>query len=202
MRKEKPWTLARASAAASWASARRARLGAALALSVLVHAPSSRAQERPPAVEAARATPIVSALAIQGGLSGLSKTVEAEAGTRWGLVGGVGMHLTHDGTLGPTARLAFDHAFGQTRRNHLRAGFHVYGFSESPSSTTCSACTLLVPEIGYRFTGEGGFVFEIDEPLGRLNLTRVRSDGLPDAFKSDSANGFLVTILLGYSRAL
>jgi hypothetical protein len=171
--------------------------GALLALSLLVDAPDARAEEEPPTGSVA---PAAGAVAIQGGFSGLAKTIEGEGATSWGLVVGFGMHMTPDETA-PTARLAFDHAFGQTRHQHLRAGVRVYGFSESPTSATCSACTLLVPEIGYRFTSEGGFVFEIGEPLGRLNLSRVRADGFARSFASDGYNGFLVTILIGYSHA-
>jgi len=162
--------------------------------------PQTSAAADPSAIDPVTVTPARSrpAWAVQGGISGLTYTAEAELATTWGLIGGAGVHGGRYAPAAATARLAYDYRFSD--HWHVRAGVRLYAFSESPSSPTCKSCELLVPEIGLRFVGASGFVFELGEPLGRLNLNQVPSSGVSGAFASDEANGFLVSLLVGYSH--
>jgi hypothetical protein len=144
-------------------------------------------------------------VAIQGGLSGLATTLEGEVALSWGLVAGAGIHGGRLVPLGPTARLAYDFPF--TGRWHARLGLRLYPFAESgawesgrPPSWSCDPCAFLVPEIGVRYVGSSGIIFEIGEPVARLNTAQARDAGFGAGLSSSGENGFLVSILVGVAH--
>lgn len=131
-------------------------------------------------------------LSIQGGISAVALAAEAELATSWGSVFGLGVHGGGHVPVGPTARLAYE----VVRLGHwrLRAGLRAYPFAEGD----CDPCAFLVPELGVRFVGPSGFVFEFDEPIVRVNLNRVSSAGW-HAVEADQENSFLTSLLVGFA---
>jgi len=125
--------------------------------------------------------------------------VEAEVRVRWGIVGGVGVHVSRFAPVGPTARVAYDRPFGRSQRWHVRGGFRLYPFAESGATFSCDPCTFLVGEVGLRYVGVRGFVFEFGLPIVRSNLTRVPDEGLSKTVKVDGHNALLMSVLLGFS---
>jgi hypothetical protein len=151
--------------------------------------------------EAVEAAPPGTSVAVQVGVSGLTETIEGEVATRWGIVAGAGVHASDYAPVGPTARLAYDHGFGHLRHHHLRLGVRAYPFHESTGTSECM-CTFIVPELGYRFTADSGFVFEAGEPLARFNLTRARREGASEGFAVDGDNALLFSVLIGFRYQL
>jgi hypothetical protein len=133
-----------------------------------------------------------SEVSIQGGISAVALTAEAEIAASWGGVFGLGVHGGGHVPVGGTARLAYEVVrLGDWR---LRAGLRAYPFAEGD----CDPCAFLVPEIGVRFVGPSGFVFEFDEPVVRINLNRVSSGGWRGV-EADQENSLLMSLLVGFA---
>jgi hypothetical protein len=148
----------------------------------------------------AQATPEQS-FSVTGGLVALTLSADAELQTRWGPVVAVGVGERN----GP----AFNAYVGETVRLRssgwaLRPGFRFLRSWQTiePCPTGCTF-DFYVGEIGLRYRGPSGFLFEFAVPLfGWIPVGPVRSETQPHPVFYTIATGelmFVTTVLVGFT---
>ena len=148
----------------------------------------------------ARPTPEQS-FALTGGLVALTLSANAELQTRWGPVVGLG--------VGERRGPAFNAYIGETVRLHspgwaLRPGFRFLR-SWQTVDVCPTGCTFdfYVGEIGLRYRGPSGFLFELDVPLfGWIPVGPDRGETQPHPVFYTLATSelmFASTVLIGFT---